>query len=258
MNLSNENIIHVKDNDVEYIQFKRLIEYENNISHCYTLIKDYKDNINNNYKKLFNSLGLDYKGFKNINHQAHTNIVSKVSDINDTFTGIDGLVTNKKGISLSIRLADCTPILLYDSCKNVIGNLHSGWRGTTKKIAINGVQKMVEEYNSNPKDIIACIGPCIGKCHFKVDEDVKDIFKEKFSYLLDSNKFVTSGEIEDGKQKYYIDATIINIELLKEAGLLEKNIVDSKICTVCNSNIMHSYRKNKELAGRNTSIIGLR
>lgn len=171
--------------------------------------------------------------------------------------GIDGLLSNKKDISLSLRFADCTPIFLYDKQKNIIGNIHSGWRGTAQKIGQKAVQKMIKDYNSNPEDIIACIGPCIQMCHFKVDEDVKKIFEETFSYMNISDSIIKKGKIEDKKQKYYIDTTLINIKLLEEAGLEKENIIDSGICTACNYDIIHSYRIDKENSGRNTSIIGL-
>ena len=76
--------------------------------------------------------------------------------------------------------------------------------------------------------------------------------------MLSEEDFIFKGNIKDGEQKYYIDTNIINIKLLEEAGLSRKNIIESKICTVCNSDIMHSYRVDKDNAGRNTAIIGIR
>ena len=178
-----------------------------------------------------------------------------VKEKGEIHTNIDGLVTDKSGISLSLRFADCTPIFLYDKVKNVIGNIHSGWRGTVQKIGQKGVEKMIEEYGSNPKDIIACIGPAIGKCHFEVSEDVKEIFKETFSYLASPEKFIQKGKKEG---KYFVDTNYINEKLLEEIGLKKENIVQSNICTVCNKYYIHSYRAEKELSGRNTSIIELK
>lgn len=175
-----------------------------------------------------------------------------VKEKGEIHTNIDGLVTDKSGISLSLRFADCTPIFLYDKVKNVIGNIHSGWRGTVQKIGQKGVEKMIEEYGCNPKDIIACIGPAIGKCHFEVSEDVKEIFEDTFSYLASPEKFIQKGK-EEGK--YFVDTNYINEKLLKEIGLKKENIVQSNICTVCNKDYIHSYRAEKELSGRNTSII---
>ena len=154
---------------------------------------------------------------------------------------------------MSIRTADCTPILLYDPVKNVIGNIHSGWRGTYQKIVQKGIEKMVKQCNCSPENIIACIGPAICKEHFEVDEDVKQIFEETFSYMSDINEFIQKGQ----NNKYYIDTNYINKKLLQEMGVKPENIIESKICTVCNHENIHSYRVDKEKSGRNTAIIGL-
>ena len=232
-----------------------MLEYEDKITHCYTLKgnnNNYKEVIGDNYSSLYKALNLNEDGFTKIEHQAHSDIVECVKEKGEIHTNIDGLVTDKSGISLSLRFADCTPIFLYDKVKNVIGNIHSGWRGTVQKIGQKGVEKMIEEYGSNPKDIIACIGPAIGKCHFEVSEDVKEIFKDTFSYLASPEKFIQKGK-EEGK--YFVDTNYINEKLLEEIGLKKENIVQSNICTVCNKYYIHSYRAEKELSGRNTSII---
>jgi len=256
--LSNENMIHIKDGDVEYLQFKKLLEYKDKIRHCYTMrCSDYKEDDGENYKKLYDSLKLNYGKFVRIEHQIHSNFVERVDNESKMHTDIDGLVTNKEGISLSLRFADCTPIYLYDPIKNVIGNIHSGWKGTVQKIAMEGLKKLIEEFDSKPENIIACIGPAIGKCHLEVDEDVKDIFETTFSYMNINNKIIEKKEIKKGKQKYFIDTNLINRKMLEEMGLKPENIIESNICTVCNSNLLHSYRVDKENSGRNTAVMGL-
>ena len=112
---------------------------------------------------------------------------------------------------------------------------------------------MIDYYNSNPKDIIACIGPAIWKCHFEVDEDVKNIFQTTFSY----NNIIEKGKIKDWKQKYLIDTNLINRKLSEDIWLNWENIIESKICTVCNSKKTHSYRTDKNKSWRSTAVIGL-
>ena len=258
--LSNSTMIHVKKGDIEYLQFKRLLEYNNKISHCYTLKgnnQDYSDIIESNYYMLYNALGLDFNKFKRIGHQVHSDKVEIVDNLDKEYTDIDGLFTNIKGASLSLRFADCTPILFYDPVKNIIGNVHSGWKGTVQKIGQKAGLKMMKEYGCNKQDIICCIGPAIGKCHFEVSEDVKEMFRETFSNLLNEEEFIFKGNVKDGEQKYFIDTNIINRKLLEDIGIKPENIVESNICTVCNSNLIHSYRADKDKSGRNTAIIGL-
>lgn len=174
---------------------------------------------------------------------------------NKDFYNIDGLVTNKKEKVLSLTFADCTPIYLFDKSKKVIGNIHSGWQGTLKQISKTAIQSMKEKYNCNPKDIICVIGPTIRKCHFEVQEDVKDMFYNEFKYMKDIDNII---KYNKETKTYFIDTVAINKNLLKEEGILEENIVDSKVCTFCDSNIMHSYRKEGKEAGRSTALICLK
>lgn len=270
MDLTNNQMIHIKDKDIEYLQFKKLLEYPE-IVHCYTLstnkfdvagndtMLEEKENVLNNYRKIADSLNINYNHIIRP-YQTHTDIVKRVDDIPNTiqifpdkYWEVDGLITTKQDITLSLSYADCTPLFLYDTSKKVIGNIHSGWKGTLNKIGKKAVIKMIEEYNCNPKDIICGIGPCIRKCHFEVEEDVYKLFYKEFLYTGRINDIITNA----GNGKYYIDTVLINKIILKEAGLKEENIIDSKICTACNASLMHSYRMDNK-CGRNTAIIALK
>ena len=259
LDLSNNTMVHVKKGPIEYLQFRKLHKYEDKISHCYTLRgrnNNYKEIEGNNYSLLCTNLDLNYEYLTKVKNQAHSSFVDIVENKNEIHEGVDGLITNKNKISLSLVFADCTPILFYDPVKNAIGNIHSGWRGTIQKIGQIGAIKMIETYNCNKKDLLCLIGPCIQKCHFEVGEDVKDIFEQTFSYLLNSTEFIKKSEKRTEEQKYLIDTNIINRKLLEEVGIPSKNVIESGICTVCNSKYMHSYRVDGDKSGRNTAIIG--
>ena len=259
MDLSNDNMIHIKDGEVEYLQFKKLLEYNDILCHCYTLKglnNDYNKNDGANYKKLCASLKIDEESVRKINHQAHSDKVEKVNSKEEIFSDIDGMFTNKKNIYLSLNFADCTPILFFSPKEKVVGNIHSGWRGTVQKIGQKGAIKIIKEYDINPNNLLCFIGPCINKCHFEVGEDVKEIFENTFSYLLNKEEFIK--KVEQKQDKYLIDTNIINRKLLEEIGIPKNNIIESNICTVCNKEYIHSYRAEREKAGRNTAIIGLK
>lgn len=264
--LSNENVIHIKSEGIEYLQFKRLLQYKDKITHCFTLknldfysnkdFYDNKDTILENYKKICEKINL------NANNvvrplQTHTNCVKNIYDENGILTkeleNVDGLITNKKNKILSVIFADCTPIFLYDPVKNVIGNIHSGWKGTVSKIGKVAIENMINNYSSTPEDIIACIGPTIRSCHFEVDADVKDTFEQAFN----TTEITRIGVIKNGKQKYYINTVLANTMMMKELGLKSENIIDCGICTVCENNFTYSYRAHGENAGRSTSLISL-
>lgn len=256
---------------ISYLQFTKLLEYEDHLKHLISLKPiDIGNNDNfykkqpkiyEEYEKICRCINLDCKNvYRPI--QTHTDKVKCIKDekagiFTDDLKNIDALVTNKKNKILSISVADCIDLLFFDPVKKVIANTHSGWKGTYKLIAENTVDNMVDKYGSNTKNIICCIGPSIRKCHFEVDEDVAMKFYEKFEYLFNIDDIISKGEIKEKKQKYNIDTALINKTVLLEKGLKEENIVDCGLCTVCNSKLFHSYRVDKEKAGRNTGIISL-
>ena len=132
--------------------------------------------------------------------------------------------------------------------------VHSGWQGTAKSIVKNAIQELKKEYKCKVEDMLCVIGPTIRNCHFEVDTDVKEIFYKQFKYMKNIDNIIKENK-KTGKS--YIDTVMINKNLMLENGILSENIIDCNICTVCNSNIMHSYRKDGKDAGRNTAILGL-
>lgn len=266
--LSNENIIHIKKNGLEYIQFKRLLEYKN-IQHCFTLkpldfagnssYEEKKAEVEKGLKLLSEEFKFDVKYICRPK-QTHTDRVEKIEDGDEgiyiqKFDNVDGFVTDKKNKVLMLGFADCTPLLFYDPAKNVIANTHSGWKGTVQTIGVKTVEKMMSEYGCKPEDIICCIGPHIRKCHFEVDKDVKDLFYNKFKDLEGIEEII---KYNSENSKYYIDTAKINKQALLNIGLKQENIIDSDICTVCNSDICHSFRAEKDLSGRAVTIMYLK
>ena len=258
-----ENIIYRNNEGIEYIQFKRLLEYPE-VTHCYTMRSNNQLNFQIKNRDFFNqSCDKIYKCLELKNplvvrpYQTHTDnvkIVKKIEKLEDT----DGIITNKKEIALITTSADCISLLLYDPVKKAIGSIHSGWKGTLKRIIIKAIEKMITEYHSKPEDIICCICPSIRQCCFEVDEDVKDLFYNKYKNLKNIDEIIKLGDKKEDKQKYYIDTVKINIELLKNIGLKEKNIIDSNICTMCHSKEFHSYRADGKDFGVNGAIIAIK
>ena len=210
------------------------------------------------------------KGLKNISKLKKDELIellkneiqeeSNIEEIKTTeeLENVDGIVTDKKDIALLTTSADCISMLLYDTVKKAIGSIHSGWKGTLKGIIVKTIEKMLTEYQSKPKDIICCICPSIRQCCFEVDEDVKDLFYNKYKDLKNIDEIIKLGDKKEDKQKYYIDTVKINIELLKNIGLKEKNIIDSNICTMCHSKEFHSYRADGKDFGVNGAIIAIK
>lgn len=267
MNLTNETILHIKKSDVELLKFKKLEEFEE-IVHAFALKPlnfRNRENVQIDYKLLMETMEIEYKSLVKL-WQTHTDNIlvlnekqnKDTADISlDCLKDIDAVITNKSNITLATTCADCLCILLYDKEKGVIGNVHSGWRGTFKKIVQKTVLKMIEVYDCNPKDIMVFLSPSIRKCCFEVDEDVMELCRETFSYF-NVDDIITRGRFVDGKQKYNIDSILINKLLLHEVGVLDENIYDSSICSLCNSEKIHSRRADGEDYGLGTAVIMLK
>lgn len=181
-----------------------------------------------------------------------TNLFYKLRDI-------DGLITNVKGAILATTFADCTPLFFYDPIQNVIANVHSGWVGTTKKIGAKAVDMIVNQMGCNPKNILCFIGPHIRKDHFLVNDDVKEIFEEIFADICKKYNVIEGTNLHNEKGKQYrIDTTLINKIMLKEKGILEENIFDCNLCTVCNKDMFHSRRVEGINYEVNTGIMYLK
>lgn len=260
---TDENIIHVKDNNIEYIQFKILNEY--GLKHCITLrhggvsegmlnslnfnVKhDLKENVTQNLNRVTKSLGIDSKNVYKATQEHTDNILVLDNENKEAYKYLigtnynekyDAYITNQKDIATLVTTADCNPIIIFDPIKKVVANVHSGWKGTTKKIYLKACKKMIEEFSCNPSDLIVCIGPSIRKCCFSSKEqEFKDIFtniwynEEEYLYY------------EEDNERFHIDLIYLIKKDLESIGI--KNIIVADICTVCNSDDFFSYRVAKK------------
>ena len=258
-NRFNDEIKYVKGKNVDYIQFKRLLEL--GVDHAYTITNpnlDFKTNApreKESYKTLCEELGYDYskmcKPF-----QVHSSTVKCVDDdlSQIDMKATDGLITKSNDLILTTKNADCILMILFDTKNKVLANIHSGWRGTFAKIAEKTVAKMRDVYGTNPEDIVVAISPSIRKCHFEVDSDVADLCEKTFSYTHRVDDFIEKGEIKDGKQKYNIDTVLINKIMLQNMGVKLENIIDSELCSYCNKDLFSSYRADGVDTNRNILI----
>ena len=200
----------------------------------------------------------DYKfrAVKQCTRQVHSARVVIVDEENlETPTGeADGLLTDLRGVALEIHTADCQSVFLYDPVRGVIGNVHSGWKGTVQKIVPAAVSMMCGHYGCRPSDIEAYINPSILKCCFEIEEDVVDQFRS----VIDVAPYCRKDRIVDGRQKYFLDTAAINRDLLIGMGLLPEHVFLSGVCTMCGHKDYHSYRGDHHKTGRNGSMICLK
>lgn len=150
----------------------------------------------------------------------------------------DALISNRPGIALSIRTADCLPILIADPAKRAIAAIHAGWRGTVQEIVPKTVRAMEDQFGSRPEDLVVVVGPGIGSCCFEVGPEV-------------AGQFGVSGRAK-------IDLVeTIRRQLGRNDGAT-RQFAATGLCTVCRADLFHSYRRDREAAGRMVSVIGIK
>ena len=166
----------------------------------------------------------------------------------------DGFVTDIPGMTLIIRMADCTPILLYGKKEDgspVVSAVHAGWKGTVSGIGANAVSKMAA-LGASTEQIKVAIGQCIHSCHFEVKEDfrksVADARGESFSRR----------HIKETDGKLFADLVSMNMEILDGAGIKKENIDVSPFCSACTPEVFHSHRATCGKRGTMGAIIGIK
>ncbi len=174
-------------------------------------------------------------------HQVHSDMVK---DIDDLCTGdqCDGIYTQKPGVGLLIKHADCQAAIFYDPVKEVIANVHSGWRGSVKNIYANVVTILEKEMGSNPHDLIVCISPSLGPSHAEFKNFSNDFPIEFTSFQIHPN---------------YFDFWAISKWQLMNLGIQERNIEIASLCTFEREKEFYSYRRDKT-AGRNVTVVALK
>ncbi len=217
--------------------------------------EDNKSDVEQNLELVRKELNLNKIVKLNQVHSSKVIIVNHQNE-NQNFKKADGLVTNIKGIGLSILGADCAPILLYDKVSNIIGACHAGWRGAIKNIIESTVAKM-ENVGSKRYDITAIIGPTIQKSSYEIKEDVAQIVKNT-QFYKENNSILFYKD----NNKYLFDLPLLLKQSLKYSKI--KKIEDLKINTYTNSDFFFSHRRSSHesptattITGRQISVIGM-
>jgi YfiH family protein len=277
------SLIHVKRGDLEYFVPENIKAPETNgvrlifaarpggvsgdnnkNSPLYSLNLGFKDeydlveNVENNYKIIADTLGFSVNNIIYA-HQKHTDNIL-ICDENflknimfplpDNYI-YDAMITDIPGILLSVRTADCVPILFWDEENNAVGAAHCGWKGTLVSLQVKTVLKMREVYGTDLKTLKVVTGSSISKCCYEVSED----FYKDFINTLGMRVQIYFTEKDCGK--YMCDLKGINKMLLLDV-LDEKNIVISQNCTYCEEDLFFSHRRQGEYRGSHAAFIGIK
>jgi polyphenol oxidase len=187
----------------------------------------------------------------------------------------DGLITDRPGLVLAVLAADCLPVIVADKKQHAVGVFHAGWRGAVKRIVEKGVGEMRKHFASDPRNLVAAIGPGVQQCCYTVGEEVRSQFEAQFAY--GSTLFREVKESDPVREKYpllfltarapghselpvklFLDLVEANRRQLLDAGVLAKNIDTSAPCTACHTDLLFSHRAEKGITGRLMAAAGIR
>lgn len=174
--------------------------------------------------------------------QTHSDRVVRVSEPGEV--PADACFTLKKGLALSVRVADCVPIFVWGVNSPMVGVIHAGWRGTLSKIALRFVEKVENDIDVPPHRLRYSLGPSIGRCCYRVDEEILEAFRKSWS---EADRFFSPSP-----KGFYLDLRSANRFLLSSVGAVEGPSLE--LCTSCNSRRFYSYRRAHG-KGRNWGVI---
>lgn len=206
--------------------------------------------------------------------QIHSDLIHRVDRMPAQPLAGDGMVTNTPGLVLAVQTADCLPIILVDRKRRAVGVFHAGWRGTVKRIVEKGVGEMRKHFKSDPRNLLAAIGPGVQGCCYEVGEEVRTRFEAQFSYA--SSLFREVKESDPVREKYpllfltarapghgelpaqlFLDLVEANRRQLLDAGVLPKNIDAEAPCTACHPDLLFSFRAERGVTGRLMGVAGI-
>ena len=246
-------------NNIKLLQFNNLSEYGDIIHFSTTraggissykleslnlgyTVNDNPKNVTQNLNSLAKSLGFG-KNQMVSPKQTHSKNIGIVNSSKDLFPDTDALITNKSGICIFIRTADCVPILLYDPIQNALAVIHSGWKSTIQEISKHTIELMHKEFGTKPENLIAGIGPSIGPDVYEVGIEVAELFHKQFSVNHIVNPIVNS-------DKFLLNLWEVNKHILIESGIPESQIEIAEICTYTNPQLFYSARRDGVKTGR--------
>lgn len=213
--------------------------------------------VRENYRRIGEVLGTDPEHMVASKQTHTTNIrLATEADLGNGITGpsayddVDGLATDIPGIALATFYADCVPLYFVDPVKKAIGLAHSGWRGTEAGMGACMVQFMREHFHSDPKDLIAAIGPSICVDCYEVSEEVAEQFREGFP-----EDVLRPGKAEG---KYQLDLWKANESILLKAGILPEHLTVTDVCTCHNPEYLFSHRASHGQRGNLAAFLMLK
>ena len=187
-------------------------------------------------------------------HQVHGRTIATAA-VDDpspwTRPEADAVITSDRSVALVVRVADCAPVLLADRRTGATAAVHAGWRSTMQRIVPAAVEALAATYGTNPADLIAAIGPCLGTCCGEMGEEVVQAFRDAGHSDATLDRWFVR---ESGKRPHF-DLWRANREQLEAVGVPAGAISVAGLCTRTYPEVFHSYRAAGTGAGRMAAVI---
>jgi YfiH family protein len=214
-------------------------------------VGDARENVVENRRRIFVDIQRPVESIFDVWQVHGTNVIcaDKPRPLETDHLKADAILTDKSSVTLFMRFADCVPVVLFDPIKKVIGMVHAGWMGTVNGVVRHAVKEMQNHYGSEPKQILAGIGPSIGPDHYQIRSDVKQQFESAFGREGD-------GLLISEGTSTYLNLWKANEYLLLSAGVEQIEIAE--ICTACDLGHWYSHRMEKGTTGRFGAVAFLR
>lgn len=164
--------------------------------------------------------------------------------------GWDALVTDQPGVLLTVRTADCVPVLIHDPVRSIVAAVHAGWRGAVAGIVAKTFAVMAQRFGSQPASLRVSIGPSVGSCCYEVDEPVLSRLRASYA---DWRGLVQ----ETGPGTARLNLRGLVRGQARTAGIREDGIYSVSLCTICHPTLFHSYRRDGTVRGTMVSGIML-
>jgi YfiH family protein len=191
-------------------------------------------------------------------HGRNVVVVRKGAPVSHPWPEADALVSDSADVAIAVRAADCVPLLMADRARGVVAAVHAGWRGTAARVVAAAIDALAREFGTRPADLVVAIGPSIGACCYEVGTDLVDAFAAAGHerYLID-RWFLSPPPARGSKVRapLTLDVARANLDQLVLAGVPADQIYPSGLCTAMHLDVLTSYRREKEKAGRIAGII---
>ncbi len=239
---------------------------------------DSRERVVANRKKFFAAIGTG-KMRVVLLRQIHSDVVHVIRDNKNGESASapsgDALITSQPGVLLVVQTADCVPILLADTKNKAVAAVHAGWRGTLARIAEKTLGQMRAEFGTDPADVVAALGPGIGRCCYEVGSEVAQQFEAKFpdarEWFEGPYDKLAAGESDPNwlpwltmrppghappPLRVHLDLIAANRAILAGAGVPKRQISSAGFCTACRGDLFFSYRREK-VTGRLVAAIAI-